>query len=150
MRITAFSDYSMRLMVYVGIHNDRLVSIREVSGVYEISKNHLTKVVHSLGKGGYLETVRGKNGGFRLALPPKDINIGKLLRYTEDDFSLVECLSGKNKADCRLYGSCMLTSVMEEALEAFVGVLDKYSLEDILNHKGEFELSDILDFPKKA
>jgi len=130
MKLTSFTDYSLRLLMYVAVNDDRLVSIREVSGIYDISRNHLMKIVHELGKGGYLKTVRGKNGGFRLGRPAKDINLGKLIRYTEDGLDVVECFGDKD-SDCRIIESCMLAGVLQTALNAFFEVLDGHSLEDL-------------------
>jgi len=114
--------------------NGELASIREVSEAYEISSNHLMKVVHLLGKGGFLHTIRGKNGGFRLGKEPKDINIGALIRYTEDDLNIVECL-GSGDAKCSLKDECRFADVMGEALQAFLTTIDKYTLEDLLVSK---------------
>jgi len=131
MKLTSFTDYSLRLLMYVAVRNDRLVSIREVSEVFEISRNHLMKIVHGLGKGHYLETVRGKNGGFRLARAPGDINIGDLVRYTEEDMAVVECFGDEN-SNCKMVEHCMLAGVFHLALESFFDVLDRHSLEDLI------------------
>jgi len=130
MKLTSFTDYSLRLLMYVAVNNDRLVSIREVSGVFDISRNHLMKIVHELGKGGYLETVRGKNGGFRLARAARDINIGDLVRYTEEDLCLVECFDSENSC-CKITECCLLTAIFQLALGSFFDVLDGHNLEDI-------------------
>jgi Rrf2 family nitric oxide-sensitive transcriptional repressor len=134
MRLTSFTDYSVRVLMYVAHKNGELASIREVSEAYDISKNHLMKVVHLLGKGGYLDTVRGKNGGFRLGKETKDINIGALIRYTEDDLSIVECFSDTENR-CSLVNVCSFSNVMQEALQAFLGAADKYTLEDLVKDK---------------
>ncbi|MBT6032369.1 MAG: Rrf2 family transcriptional regulator [Kordiimonadaceae bacterium] len=131
MRLTSFTDYSVRVLIYVSQKNGDLASIREVSEAYDISRNHLMKVVHLLGKGGYLDTIRGKNGGFRLGKEPKDINIGALIRYTEDDLSIVECFSGTD-GRCTLVNNCSFSHVMQEALQAFLSTADKYTLEDLV------------------
>lgn len=134
MRLTSFTDYAVRVLMYVAKKDGELASIREVSEVYEISSNHLMKVVHLLGKGDYLDTVRGKNGGFRLGKEPKDINIGALIRYTEDDLSIVECL-GKKVGRCALIEECNFSDVMADALAAFLGVADKVTLADLMKEK---------------
>lgn len=134
MRLTSFTDYSVRVLMYVALKNGELASIREVSGIYEISSNHLMKVVHLLGKGDYLETIRGKNGGFRLGKEAKDINIGELIRYTEDDLNIVECF-GNKEGRCALKEECNFSNVMEEALDAFLATVDKYTLEDLVSDK---------------
>lgn len=134
MRLTSFTDYAVRVLMYVAKKDGELASIREVSKVYDISSNHLMKVVHLLGKGNYLDTVRGKNGGFRLGKKPQDINIGELIRYTEDDLSIVECL-GKKEGRCALIEECNFSNVMADALTAFLGVADKCTLADLIEEK---------------
>lgn len=134
MRLTSFTDYSVRVLIYAAKKDGELTSIREVSEAYEISSNHLMKVVHLLGKGGYLHTVRGKNGGFKLGKEPKDINIGAVIRYTEDDLNIVENLSS-NENDYALEEEGRFADVIGEALQAFLMTLDNYTLEDILVSK---------------
>lgn len=131
MKLTSFTDYSIRLMMYVAVRNDRLVSIREVSEVFGISRNHLMKIVHSLGKEGFLETVRGKNGGFRLGMPAEQINLGKLIRYTEEDLNVVECFDDNNN-NCKIIERCMLAGVLQMALNSFFDILDKHYLDDLI------------------
>jgi len=130
MKLTAFTDYSLRLLMYVAVNDERLVSIREVAEVFDISRNHLMKIVHELGKGGYLQTVRGKNGGFRLGKPARDINLGALVRYTEDDLSVVECFDDK-ESQCKIIELCMLAGILQMALDSFFDVLDRHTLEDL-------------------
>lgn len=130
MKLTSFTDYSMRLLMYVAVNNDRLVSIREVSEALEVSRNHLMKIVHGLGKAGYLETVRGKNGGFRLGKPAEDINLGQLIRYTEGDIEVVECF-GENYENCNIVNGCMLAGVLQMAMDSFFSVLDGHNLSDL-------------------
>ena len=134
MKLTSFTDYSVRVLMYVAIKKGKLASIREVSEVYEISSNHLMKVVHLLGKGGYLDTIRGKNGGFRLGKEPKDINLGEPVRYTEEDLNIVECFSNK-EGRCVLREECNFSNVMKEALLAFLTTIDNYTLEDLISDK---------------
>lgn len=131
MRLTSFTDYSLCVLMYVAQKEGDLASIREVSEAYGISKNHLMKVVHLLGKGDYLDTVRGKNGGFRLSKDPAKINIGALIRYTEDDLNIVSCFGDKG-GHCALNDECGFASVMEEALQAFLSTVDKYTLNDLI------------------
>lgn len=132
MRLTRYTDYAMRVLLYLGRNPAQLCSIAEIARAYEISQNHLMKVVNDLVNAGYLESVRGRNGGVRLARPPALINVGALVRYTEDDFDLVGCGS------CIIAPACGLTSVLDEALGAFLAVLDRYSLADVLARKGDF------------
>ena len=125
MHITRYTDYSIRVLIYLAVQGDRLTTIQEIADSYEISKNHLMKVVHQLNKKGYIETIRGKKGGMRLHMAPADINMGILLRETEQDLSIVECFSSKNA--CRITPVCGLKSIFAEALGAFLATLDNYS-----------------------
>lgn len=121
MKLTLFTDYSMRVLLHLGAQPERLCSIAEVARAYGISQNHLMKVVNELARSGYVETVRGRFGGIRLGRAPEDINIGALVRHTEDGFDLVDCGS------CVIAPACGLTGVLKEALSAFLGVLDRYT-----------------------
>ena len=134
MRLTSFTDYSIRVLLYVNVHNDRLVNIQEIADAYGISKNHLTKIIYQLGKLGYLETIRGRNGGIRLAMEPGEINIGQLVRKTEEDFNIVECFGGDHSG-CPITSICTLKGVLNQALFAFLEVLNSYTLEDISKNK---------------
>ncbi|MDG1707496.1 MAG: Rrf2 family transcriptional regulator [Emcibacteraceae bacterium] len=131
MRLTSFTDYSVRVLTYAAMKKGELASIREVSEVYGISSNHLMKVIHHLGKGDYLETIRGKNGGFRLAREPKDIKIGDLIRYTEDDLALIASGSNKGSSTTKL-DEFNFGSIVNEALESFMVSMDDYTLEDLV------------------
>jgi Rrf2 family nitric oxide-sensitive transcriptional repressor len=131
MRLTLHTDYALRVLVHVGLNERGLVTINEVAECYGISKNHLTKVVHQLGRAGYLETVRGKYGGIRLQVAPEDIKLGDFIRRTEEDFSLVRCQREEGE-ECRLSASCLARSALSEGLEAFFSVLDRYTLADML------------------
>ena len=131
MRLTTFSDYSLRVLIYLGTTRERLVTIDEIAAAYGISGNHLMKVVHHLGRHGYVETVRGRGGGMKLARPPESINVGQVTRTTEDSFALVECFEGK-EPDCRIARVCVLKQALAQALEAFLAALDRYSLADLL------------------
>lgn len=128
MRLTSFTDYSVRVLTYAALKKNELASIREVSEVYGISSNHLMKVIHHLGKGNYLETIRGKNGGFRLARDPKDISIGELIRYTEDDLALINS-NGKNRDQNEKVN---FNTIVEQALGSFMATVDNYILADLV------------------
>lgn len=137
MRLTLYTDYSLRVLLYIGVKgNEKLSTVQEVSDAYGISRNHLTKVVHELGKLGLIETVRGRGGGFRLNMEPKEINIGDVVRKMEDDFHLVECFNcATNK--CVITPVCKLKDVLHEALGAYFKVLDSYTLADFVeNNEG--------------
>ncbi len=130
MRLSTFSDYSLRVLMYLGVQPDRLATIAEIAAGHGISESHLMKVVHQLGRCGLIETVRGKGGGMRLALAPQNIALGDVIRQTESDFALVECF-GAN-AGCRIQGACHLNAILDEALNALFLVLDGYTLADLL------------------
>lgn len=132
-----YTDFSLRVLLFLGIKGDnKLSTIQEISDAYGISKNHLTKVVHELGKLGLIETVRGRGGGIRLNVSPKDINIGETVRKTEDDFYLVECFNCEAN-QCVITPACRLKNVMHEALAAYFKVLDSYTLHDFVGDNKE-------------
>ncbi|HVW74482.1 MAG TPA: Rrf2 family transcriptional regulator [Rhizomicrobium sp.] len=131
MRLTYHADYALRLLVYAALREGELVQIQEVADAYGISKNHLMKVAFQLGKLGFLDTVRGRNGGLRLARPPEAIVIGDVVRKTEEDFTLVECFDSKSNT-CVITGPCRLRGVLREALNAYLAVLDQHSLADLV------------------
>ena len=131
MRLTQYTDYALRVLIYCGLHRRSRTTIREIGVAYGISKNHLTKIVHELGRLGYLETLRGKRGGLRLARSPAEIRLGQLIATLEPDLALVECFEAGGCA-CRIAGDCRLQAILAEALAAFVATLDRYTLADLL------------------
>ncbi|MDJ1156522.1 Rrf2 family transcriptional regulator [Macrococcus caseolyticus] len=133
MKLTLYSDYSLRVLMYVARQEHR-VQIDEIAKFYGISKNHLTKVVNNLATLGYIETTRGRGGGIRIKMTPEEINIGALIRKTEEHFNLVECFDRETNT-CPIAGICGLQGVLGEALNAYLSVLDKYTLQDILFRK---------------
>jgi Rrf2 family transcriptional regulator, nitric oxide-sensitive transcriptional repressor len=137
MRLTVQSDYSLRVLIFVASKQRELSTIPEIASAYGISRAHLMKVVHQLGKLGYLETVRGRGGGFRLAKAASDICIGAVVKATEETLALVPCLA-QATADggCRIDGACRLKGMLSEALNAFFAVLDRYTLADIVGGRG--------------
>ena len=161
MRLTNYSDYALRSLIYLAVKPEphTLANISDIANSYDISKSHLTKVIHQLGQLGYIESVRGKNGGIRLARASKDINLGVLIRQIEPDFDLVECFAvpvskdkGSQSKDlpvtfieektdkpigCVITPVCQLKSVFSEALRAFITVLERYTLADIINNEDE-------------
>ena len=146
MRLTFSTDYALRLLMLVGLESDRLVTIEEVADRFGISKNHLMKVAYQLGQAGYLETVRGRNGGLRLGRAPSQIVVGEVVRKIEPDFAVVECENPEGY--CRIAPSCTLRSAMPEAVQAFLEKLDEYTLEDLLRPK--FKLRQLLGVDQKA
>ena len=133
MKLTLYSDYSLRVLMYIARQEHR-VQIDEIAKFYGISKNHLTKVVNNLATLGYIETTRGRGGGIRIKMAPEEINIGALIRKTEEHFNLVECFDRETNT-CPIAGICGLQGVLGEALNAYLSVLDKYTLQDILFRK---------------
>jgi Rrf2 family nitric oxide-sensitive transcriptional repressor len=131
MRLTTFSDYALRVMIYLGTSADRRVPVGEIAAAYGISRNHLLKVIGFLAGAGYIETARGKHGGVRLGKRPENIRIGKLLRQSEEDSALVECFLEKG-SECRIDGACRLRGALHKAVRAFYAVLDSYTLADLL------------------
>ncbi|MBT2583518.1 Rrf2 family transcriptional regulator [Planococcus sp. ISL-109] len=135
MRLTMYTDYSLRVLIYLGTkEEDKLTTIQEISDAYNISKNHLMKVTFELGKAGFIETVRGRGGGIRLADRPENINIGTVVRQMEEDFQLVECFSSEHNT-CPISPICGLRGVLGKALHAYLSVLDEYNLKDLLFNK---------------
>lgn len=135
MRLSTFSDYSLRVLMYLGVHPDRLSTIAQIAAAHEISENHLMKVVHRLGCSGYIETVRGKGGGMRLARAAQEIVLGDVVRQTEGDFALAECFAAD--CACRIQAACRLHGILDEALSALFLVLDGYTLADLLSEPQE-------------
>lgn len=131
MRLTRYTDYALRVLLYLGARPKALSSVSEISRTYGISQNHLTKVVHELGKGGYVTGVRGRYGGIRLARPADEINVGAVVRFTEEGFELAEC------AACVIAPACGLTGVLAEALAAFMAVLDEYTVADLIKKRSK-------------
>ncbi len=131
MQLSRFTDYSLRVLIYIGLRQDRLVTISEIAQNYCISQNHLVKVVHQLGIHGYIKTIRGKGGGIRLARRPELINIGNVVRDTEENMDIAECFD-PNKQSCSLLPTCILKSALIEARQSFLATLDFYRLSDFL------------------
>ena len=139
MNLTTYTDYSLRVLLFLGTLEYReKTSIKEISRVFSISENHLSKIVYELGKLGLIETIRGRNGGIRLAVQPADINIGWLVRHTEENLALVECFAGGENY-CIVTPVCQLKRIFSEALQAFLHVLDSYTLQDLLTNTDELK-----------
>ena len=135
MKLKKYTDYALRVLIFVGSkEQDQLSSVKEISAVFFISENHLSKIVFQLSKLGLVETIRGRNGGIRLAKQPNDIYIGDVVRYMEDDFNIMECFEeGTNH--CVISPSCRLKNILNQALVGFLQILDQYTLEDLLVNK---------------
>lgn len=131
MRLTTFTDYCLRVLMHVAVREGGSVTIDEIAESYGISRNHLMKVVSRLGQLGYLATARGRGGGVRLAMQPSEINLGRLVRQTEEDMALVECFQSEGTG-CVVAPCCRLKGVLREALAGFLAVLDGYTLADLV------------------
>jgi Rrf2 family nitric oxide-sensitive transcriptional repressor len=136
MRLTNFSDYALRVLMYAAMQEDRLITIEETAEIYGISRAHLMKVVNQLTRGGFLRAVRGRSGGLALAKPAKKIRLGEVLRVTEPDFALVECFTADGR--CLLTPRCRLRGAFKEALAAFLRTLDGYTLADLMLSPKDF------------
>ncbi|RZL93724.1 MAG: Rrf2 family transcriptional regulator [Variovorax sp.] len=133
MKLTAFTDYSLRVLIYLAAQPQRRATIAEIASWFAVSEHHLTKVVHFLGKHGWLANVRGKGGGLSLAKGPDSINIGDVVRHTEGS-AIVECF-GEGGGECQITGLCRLRGVLDEAVAAFHAVLHRYTLADLVHNQ---------------
>ena len=129
MQLTVHTDYALRVLIYLSIQPQKIVTIDEITEFYEISRNHLVKVVHNLSSKGFINTIRGKHGGMQLSRPPNQISIGEVVRKIEANFDIVECFNPDSKK-CRVLPICNLKSVLQKANENFLSYLDQYSLAD--------------------
>ena len=130
MRLTDYTDYTLRVLMYCAAHRERLVTIAELAGHHEVSKNHLMKIVNDLARQGTVETTRGRGGGLRLLKNPSDIHVGDVVRGAETDFRLVECFDRRTNT-CTLTPTCRLKKVFSSALQAYLKELDGATLADI-------------------
>ncbi len=146
MKLTRFTDYSLRVLMYLGLQENGRVTIKEISESYEISRNHLMKVVSMLTRMGYLDARRGPGGGIALARPATEINLADVVVDMEDDLNLVECFCGTGQ--CIITPACELKQVLNLALTTYLDALKKYSLADLL--KPRDKLSKILGLPSKV
>jgi Rrf2 family transcriptional regulator, nitric oxide-sensitive transcriptional repressor len=130
MKINLQTDYALRVLIYVGTNSGDLSTIQEIADAFSVSKAHLMKVVYRLGKSGYLDTIRGKNGGMRLKRLPETIRIGDVVRSIEEDLAVIGCLQCNDF--CRIQKPCVLKGALRDATRAFLAVLDNYTLADLL------------------
>ena len=131
MRLTVYSDYALRLMMYLALNGERLSTISEIAEAYDISKAHLMKVTHELGRKGFIETVRGRQGGIRLARGAARISVGDIVRASEPDFAIVPCMEDDSGRVCAIQPACVLKRALGAAASAFLDVLDGYTLADL-------------------
>lgn len=132
MQLTAHTDYALRVLIYLTLHPDQRVTINELAGFFQISKNHLVKVVHNLGLKGFVRTVRGKGGGICLARPADQIQIGSVVRQMEGHFQLAECFNLSKQGRCAIQPQCGLTGLLGQAVQQFLQVLDQATLADVV------------------
>lgn len=136
MQLTLYTDYSLRVLVYLGLKGDDLATITEIAEHFNISRNHLVKVVHNLANHNFIQTVRGKGGGMRLARRPDLVNIGDVVRHTEPNFNIVECFDRDNQG-CVITPICKLKGALHRASRSFMNVLDEYTLADVLQNRDD-------------
>lgn len=136
MQLTRFTDFSLRVLMSLAAKPDELATVAALAQEHGISRHHLTRVVHQLGVKGYIETMRGKGGGFRLAREPEKIRVGDVVRDMESGFEIAECFQ-PGQSSCRLMPGCTLKAVLAEAAQAFLATLDRYSLADLLSAPGQ-------------
>lgn len=147
MKLTAFTDYSLRVLIYLATSPTQGGTIAEIANAFAVSENHLMKVVHFLGRQGWLRTTRGKGGGLRLARDPVDIVIGDVIRQTEGGAVPAECFRGDG-GQCNISGRCQLQGVLGRAVEAFYAELSRHTLADLTRHPQQ--LAQVLFFPQAA
>ncbi|KGK41678.1 Rrf2 family transcriptional regulator [Nitrincola sp. A-D6] len=143
MHITSFTDYALRVLIYAATKAPEQCTIAEIAACYNISRNHLMKVVQTLNQRGYLCAQRGKNGGLRLKGPANEINLGQLIREIEQDKPLVECFSYDNQ--CLITPACQLKGILAEAQQAFYQSLDRYTLADLVTARSQPQLMQLLN-----
>jgi Rrf2 family transcriptional regulator, nitric oxide-sensitive transcriptional repressor len=144
MQLTYYTDYSLRVLMYLAVQRERMVNISEIAERYGISRNHLVKVVHNLARGGFIKSYRGKGGGIELARDPAQISIGDVVRYTEGPPKPVECFDVERNR-CVITNACGLAEVIAEACDNFFATLDRYTLADLLKRRAR--LANILSAP---
>jgi Rrf2 family transcriptional regulator, nitric oxide-sensitive transcriptional repressor len=137
--LTQFFDYSLRMAIYLGCRPETLVPVEEISRAFGISRHHLVKVVQALTKLGVVEAQRGRGGGMRLAMRPSEINVGWLIRGTEPHFNLVECFDPETNT-CPIAPACGLKGALHRAQQAFLCVLDEYSLDQLVTRRADLSL----------
>ena len=147
MKLNAFTDYSLRVLIYLAADPGRRATIAQICAAFDVKANHLTKVVHHLGKCGWVETVRGKGGGLTLAMPAEAINVGQVVRDAEGAALPAECFDPAGST-CAIQGCCRLRSALAEAVQAFYGVLDRLTLADICQNPRQ--LVAILHLPRRT
>lgn len=134
MELTLYTDYSLRVLIYLGLRENEVCQLADIAAAYRVSRHHLLKVVQGLARNGFVRTLRGKHGGIALALPPDRIDIGRVIRLAEGPIQPVECMRG-DRNHCVISGACRLTRLFQEASENFLGTFDNVTLADLLAHR---------------
>jgi Rrf2 family nitric oxide-sensitive transcriptional repressor len=146
MKLTSFTDYSLRVLIYLAAQPGERATIAQIATAFDVSENHLVKVVHFLGKQGWLANVRGKGGGLELGEAPEKIVVGLVVRETEGKAVVAECF-GESGGDCQIAPNCRLRGVLGEAVTAFYAVLDRYTLADLVNNRQQLARMLFIDRP---
>lgn len=150
MRLTTQTDYALRVLMHAALAGAELDRIDAVAKDFSISRNHLSKVVHNLSARGYLQTVQGRNGGFRLARSPDEISVGQVVRDIEADFNLVECFDSAT-SQCCIQGNCVLAGALDKALDAFLQSLDGVTLSDLVRPRRSLRAQlGLAELPQRA
>jgi Rrf2 family nitric oxide-sensitive transcriptional repressor len=145
MQLTLYTDYSLRVLIYLSLYPEKLVTISEITDFYDISRNHLVKVVHNLSQKGFITSTRGKHGGIKLATAAENILVGQVVRATEPNFDMLACFDEHHDGSCRVLPLCKLKGVIDRATEAFLAGLDEYTLADVLANPPDGKTS-IIEF----
>ncbi len=138
MRLTIHTDYAFRILMFLAVNNERLCTVEEIAKIYKISKNHLVKVTNTLVKAGFIEAIRGKGGGLRLAQNLEKLSVGTIIRITEPDFALVECFLARNS--CIVTPICQLKHILNQAINNFLKELDNHNLTELITDKNKMVL----------
>lgn len=144
MKLTQHTDYALRMLIFLAVHDGRPATVSDVAQAYGLSRNHLLKVALNLGRLGYVRTTRGRSGGIALAARPEEINLGRIVRAMEDGFALVECL-GPEGGTCVISPACRLKGIVGRAMDAFLAVFDAHTLADIVGNRNL--LQELLELP---
>lgn len=144
MKLTFHTDYALRMLIFLAVHEERPSTVSDVASAYGLSRNHLLKVAFNLGRLGYVKTTRGRSGGVALAMAPEDINVGAVIRAMEDDFALMECLRPEGGC-CIITPACRLKGIVRKAIDAFLEVFDAHTLADLVGNRAL--LAGLLDSP---
>lgn len=145
MRLSLQSDFALRLLMQLAVNPERLCTISDVANTFRISRNHLVKVAHLLVREGFVESVRGRSGGLRLSQPPSTVTVAEVLRITENELAVLDCLQECDAKSCPIDACCLLKGALAKATAAFLEVLDGYTIEDTV--KGNRDLTNLLALP---